>query len=791
MADAAAFERLLLALMAPDDATRKQGEAALSGLRKEQPDFLLQHLLQATCTNAHANLRGFAALLLRQSCEASANESKRVWLRSSDAARVIVQRELLNAMKRETSNAVRHQLYQTVGGLGTSADVSWPELLPALFASAAPDAAAHERSGAFTVFGHLAERIASEMTDMLPSFAEMFAAGLAAPAPSSPAAAAAAAGSSSAPPMCAALGAVCQLLNALRRDSERTALQPLLPTMLNALTTMLQMGLHDEAVAALEKLVDLAGEHAKFFAPCFGDLLGLAVAVVGGSSAVDTGVRWLMLELIVSITEGAPVLARKLESDASQPSVVRSMLPVVMRVMLDVYEPDDPHWATGADEDDGEVTGLAVGSEAMYRIAISIRTKKFLPTASELIVSYATRPEWQARHCALIALSSIGDVIPDSPEQRRSVIAPALSALADAHPRVRWAATHAVGQLANDLAPMLQEELHSMIVPPLVELLVRDVASPRVRAHALAAMAGVMEHMTRTTLRPYLQPLLECLLRVLQESEAQTPLFVKEAAVTLIGTCAQRAEEEFGPFYAAFMPSLVGIFCTAPPAERDAYRAQRLFRCLVLECLSLIGVACGKATFATDAQTILRSMVEYRGHTLETDDPTGSYMLQAWARIGGVLGADFAPYLPMVVPDLVAAAVKSPMDYIVGDLDEDDDDFIFTSPEQQEDGTTRHLVMRTSAVEDKSTACRMLLLLAQDVKEHFAPYVEQVVSLFNSLLHGDCYFEDIRVRTSECNARTRRARRNSFSPLILTLSVSLSRSLFLSLSLSLSLRLRA
>jgi hypothetical protein len=237
---AAEFERLLQALMSPHDTTRQQGEAALKGLRRDQPDFLLQHLLQAACTNAQPNLRGFAALILRQSCEETAHTARRVWLRASPSVRSVIQRELLNAMARETSVAVRHHLYQTVGGLGTAGDVTWPELLPSLFASAAPSSAEHERSGAFIVFGHLADRIASEMTDMLPAFAEMFQAGLSPAAASSPAAAAAAA-SSQPLTMCAALGAVCQLLVALRRESERDALKPLLPMMLSALTAMLHM----------------------------------------------------------------------------------------------------------------------------------------------------------------------------------------------------------------------------------------------------------------------------------------------------------------------------------------------------------------------------------------------------------------------------------------------------------------------------------------------------------------------------------------------------------------------
>ena len=102
-------------------------------------------------------------------------------------------------------------------------------------------------------------------------------------------------------------------------------------------------------------------------------------------------------------------------------------------------------------------------------------------------------------------------------------------------------------------------------------------------------------------------------------------------------------------------------------------------------------------------------------------------------------------YLPLVVPDLIAAAAKSAFDYVDGEFDPEADDYLFAAVEEQADGSKRTRVMRTSAVEEKSTACRMILVLAQDVKEHFAPYVEQAINLFETLLGGECYFEDIQA----------------------------------------------
>ena len=58
---------------------------------------------------------------------------------------------------------------------------------------------------------------------------------------------------------------------------------------------------------------------------------------------------------------------------------------------------------------------------------------------------------------------------------------------------------------------------------------------------------------------------------------------------------------------------------------------------------------------------------------LDPDDPTGSYMLQAGARFCKCLGAEFLPYLPLVMPQLIQSASLSP-DVTVREKDEGEED---------------------------------------------------------------------------------------------------------------------
>ena len=78
---------------------------------------------------------------------------------------------------------------------------------------------------------------------------------------------------------------------------------------------------------------------------------------------------------------------------------------------------------------------------------------------------------------------------------------------ADQHPRVRWAAINAMGQLETDLGPDLQNQFHDKVLPALVTVM-DDTANPRVQSHAAAAVINFTENCKKEVLDPYLNGLL-------------------------------------------------------------------------------------------------------------------------------------------------------------------------------------------------------------------------------------------------------------------------------------------
>lgn len=115
------------------------------------------------------------------------------------------------------------------------------------------------------------------------------------------------------------------------------------------------------------------------------------------------------------------------------------------------------------------------------------------------------------------------------------------------------------------------------------------------------------------------------------------------------------------------MPVLLQIL--QAPAQKEL----RSLKGKTLECLSLIIFAVGKTVFAPDAAGFIQVLQNIQATVTDADDPQSSYLLSAWARICTVLGTDFAPYLPIVLPPLIASASLKP-EMVAFDASEDTGD---------------------------------------------------------------------------------------------------------------------
>ncbi|KAI5065336.1 hypothetical protein GOP47_0020031 [Adiantum capillus-veneris] len=482
----------------------------------------------------------------------------------------------------------------------------------------------------------------------------------------------------------AALRATANFVQSLEDARDRDVFQDLLPAMMQTITQALEM--HEEATAqeALEMLIEIAGSEPRFL-------------------------RKQLVEVVGSILQIAE--AEGLEE-------------VLMKMLTDIE--DDPSWhsAEAEYEDAGESNNYEMAQECLDRMAISMGGSSVLPAASELLPVYIADQDWRKRHAALIALAQIAEgcakIMTKSLEP---VVNMVLNSFQDSQPKVRWAAINAIGQLCTDLGPDLQKQFHQKVLPALVGAM-DDFQNARVQAHAAAAILNFSESCGPELLNPYLDGVVAKLLTLLQSGKRM----VQEGALTALASVADSSQANFQVYYDSVMPFLKAILVNATD------KSNRMLRAKAIECLSLVGMAVGKEKFGQDAKQVMEVLMNLQGSHLEDDDPTTSYMLQAWARLCKCLGQDFLPYMSIVMPPLLHSAQLKP-DVTITDADDSDDDI------DSDDGSVetitigdKRIGIRTSFLEEKATACNMLCCYADELKEGFYPWIDQVAPVLVPLL---------------------------------------------------------
>jgi hypothetical protein len=323
-----------------------------------------------------------------------------------------------------------------------------------------------------------------------------------------------------------------------------------------------------------------------------------------------------------------------------------------------------------------------------------------------------TSMAWRDRHAALMAISAISEGCRDLMVRELSqVLELVVPALKDPHPRVRWAGCQALGQMSTDFAPTMQKEYYDTVLKAIIPVLTSPEA--RVKAHAAAALVNFCEEAEKTILEPYLDDLLSHLFQLLQNDKR----FVQEQALS---TIADAAEAAFSKYYDTLMPLLVNVL------QRENEKEYRLLRAKAMECATLIALAVGKPRLGNDALTLVQLLASIQTSITDADDPQAQYLMHCWGRMCRVMGADFLPFLPNVMPPLVElASAKADIQLL------DDDDQV--EQMQQEDGWElvplkgKMIGIRTSTMDDKHMAIELLVVYAQTLEAAFAPYVKDTM----------------------------------------------------------------
>ncbi|KAG0582851.1 hypothetical protein M758_3G093200 [Ceratodon purpureus] len=700
----APLEALVGQLMSPGNEQRGQAEQLFNYCKQHHADALVMKMIHALQVSQQLEVRAMVAILLRKLIT---KDDVSLWPNLSPATQAAVKGQLLLCVQREEGKSISKKLCDTVAELaaGILEEGMWPELLPFMFQCVSSDSM-RLRESALLMFAQLAQYIGPQLRTYLPTLHTVFQQNLS--------------GSTSSDVRIAALRATTNFVQTLETAQDRERFQDLLPGMLQTLS--LALNNHEEATAqeALEMFIEVAGTEPRFLRRQLAEVVGNMLQIAEAAE-LEEGTRHLAVEFLITLAEArerAPGMMRKL------PQFTTRLFAALMKMLLDIE--DDPNWyvADTEDEDTGETADYEVGQECLDRLAISLGGNTVLPVASQLLPSFINDGDWKKRHAALITLAQIAEGCAKVMiKNLDSVVGMILNSFRDSHSRVRWAAINAIGQLSTDLGPDLQQNYHQQVLPALVNAM-DDFQNPRVQAHAAAAVLNFSESCTPEILTPYLDGVISKLLILLQNGKRM----VQEGALTALASVADSAQAHFQKYYDAVMPYLKTILIGANDKQN------RMLRAKSMECISLVGMAVGKDKFREDAKQVMEVLMTLQGAQMEDDDPTISYMLQAWARLCKCLGQEFLPYMSVVMPPLLRSAQLKP-DVTITDADSDDE-----GNESDDDSVEtitigdKKIGIRTSVLEEKATACNMLCCYADELKEGFYPWIDQVAPILVPLL---------------------------------------------------------
>jgi len=642
-------------------AEKKLGEVWSDPVKSNDLVRQLALLLSAReAGGAPVELRQEAAVLLKHCAAGGGSAYPQLWPDLDESVQELLKGHLLSAVTQDSSAPVRRNAASAAAAIADFVASSleelmkeWPQLLPALEGLVQPGSDAGARVAALGLLRELAGVIGEGLLKRGAQATAMFQSCLS-------------------DNDAGVRSAACQLLLQMVEDvaHEGEAVQVLgqaMPGVTATIGGLAASPTHEDLLRdTLESLISAADEEPEFFKDHdLQNLWPLLVQLCSARHFADDDVRHSAMEAAMSIVTGNFEDFCKPEG---QP-FLEKIIALNIEWMFDV-EQDVDAWTAQADapEEDDEIDGdtVQLGEENLDRLAEKASDVEqcedvFLPVLFKAIRVLMGAPDvtWQHSRAAVMAVSQVVEHIEDESwvDQCVHFIA---ERLAHVHPRVRFAAFQAVGQVAYDQEPYVQDSHHELLLAAIVTGL-NDV-NVRVATNAANAFVSFGEELDRDALEPHIDELMGRLFDRLKQAQTRS---MQEQALAAIAMVGEIAEDLFEPYYKHVMPELKAIIARASSDD------ERTIRGKAFECVSLIGDAVGKDVFLPDAQEVMQTMATAMQKGFAADDTTREYVHEAAGRIATTLKREFKPYVPALLPSVFAVLAQRPKEV---DVDSDDDD---------------------------------------------------------------------------------------------------------------------
>lgn len=437
----------------------------------------------------------------------------------------------------------------------------------------------------------------------------------------------------------AAVKALGQLMSFLANEPDVEVFCVLLPGVLQVAAQCVQNHDEDTVATVLDVLYDLAYSPSPAVISQLTEMVRFALLCMSNTD-LEMGVRDSAALVIATLAEAKPKTFGKEEQ------VLATVLDTLFVLIENSPESaagalleSNPAWKEEGETDtNDEPTETSMAQGTLDMLACELPKKYiFQPLMSRCITRLAST-KGAARKAGIAGLGVIAEGCSEPLREHLADVMPhVFTAAGDADAQVRECACFALGQISEHCQPEILG--YSTQILPIVFALLDDT-TVSVQATSCYVLEMFCERLEPDAVRPLLDPLVRKLAAML---EATSKRSVQEMAVAALAATAVAAEEEFTPYVggvAALMTKLMAL------------QEERLYslRGRALECMGHMAIAVGKQTFRPYFTGTMQCACD--GLATESTD-LHEFAYAVFANLAKVMGEEFAPVLPDLVPHLV------------------------------------------------------------------------------------------------------------------------------------------
>ncbi|KAN0088830.1 Armadillo-type fold [Tylopilus felleus] len=706
---------LLLQSTSNDTAQLKAATAQLNTEYYKNP-ICISALAQILASSPEFAVRQLAAVELRKRVKQKSGD---LWMQLPQESREQIKSELPKLILAEPNKLVRHSAARVVASIASIEleKGTWPQLLSWLNEASTSPQVAQREVGVYILFTVL-ETVIDGVQDNMQNFFKLFQILIADPESMEVRVT-----------TVRSLGVLAQYMDPEYKADIKT-FQNFLPAMIQVVQQALEAG--DEA--SVRQLFDVFETLLILEIPLLGahtEALASFLLLCGANRNLDDDLRIFPLN---ALNWTVQYKKTKIQSQNLAGKILEGLMPITTEP-----EPEDTN-------DDAPCRSAL---RVIDSLATNLPPTQVFPALRNLIQQYFSSPDPNNRRGAILALGVVVEGCSEYMTPIMNQVWPLIeTGLQDVDPSVRKATCIAVSCLCEWLEDECSAK-HATLIPAIMNL-VHDPATQRSACTALDALLEILQDV----IDQYLNLIMEQLANLLDTA----PIEVQSVVTGAIGSAAHASKGKFLPYFQPTMNRLQHFLVLVGKDEEIELRG------IAMDAVGTFAEAVGADAF----RPYFADMMKQAFQGLEMGNPRlreCSFLF--FSVMARVFGEEFAPYLPNVVPPLLAscrmaehgeetevtlsqeaaaafASGASPSSAITV-LDTDANGKI--EAEMEDVDVDKMLEVNSAIAVEKEIAADTIGALFLATRNHFFPYVEQCVHELIALLGH--YYEGIRKSATE------------------------------------------